>query len=396
MGRRRQGPVQLNKGDTWYVRLTVPPALRQKAGKARLIRSLGTTSHSIALSRYGAAYTELEKELQILVNGPVFRDRVAGGEEDHSKGVMTDLQHNPKDVLSAKELTEIQLGSFDPSNPLHLHVFNYYDKGTDLPMSWNEAVDLWVEVKSRESTRPPSPGSIAKAKRDCLTFSAYAQPSEITNDILDKFVSDQEKLIKPGSVKDKLKSLSAVLTVLVKKRKINTNIVLNYSYVVGKTSNKRAFTDDELRLVAKKCSPCLMLALTGMRPGELEHGELDGDVLVVIDDENSKWRPKTLSSYRRVPLPANFVFPKTTARTWRDNIRKLISDKTVTPHSGRHTFIEVARRAGADMSIVEEICGHGSTTGSTSQKGYGAFPDEVLRRESSKIWDFIKNDILKK
>ena len=386
MGRRRQGPVQLNKGDTWYVRLTVPPALRQKAGKTRLIRSLGTTSHSIALSRYGAAYTELEKELQILVNGPVFRDRIASGTEDHKT-------HAP---LTPFELSEIQLGSFDPSNPLHQHVFNYYDKGTDLPMSWNEAVDLWIEVKSRESARPPSPGSIAKAKRDCLTFSAYAQPSEITLDILDKFVSDQEKLIEPGSVKDKLKSLSAVLTVLVKKRKINANTVLNYSYVVSKTSNKRAFTDDELRLVAKECSPCLMLALTGMRPGELEHGELDGDVLVVIDDENSKWRPKTLSAYRRVPLPPHFIRPKTTARTWRDNIRKLISDKNVTPHSGRHTFIEVARRAGADMSIVEEICGHGSTTGSTSQKGYGAFPDEVLRRESSKIWDFIKNDILKK
>ena len=47
--------------------------------------------------------------------------------------------------------------------------------------------------------------------------------------------------------------------------------------------------------------------------------------------------------------------PTTTTRTWRDNIRNLISDTDITTHSGRHTFIEVARRAGAHMSIVEEI-----------------------------------------
>ena len=391
MGRRRLGPVQLNSGDTWYVRLTIPPALRQKAGKTRLIRSLGTTSHSIALSRYGAAYTELEKELQILVNGPVFRDRITQGEEDLS---MVMEGHETTPPLSPLEATEIQLGSFDPSNPLHLHVFNYYKQGIEIPISWDEAVDLWVEVKTRESTRPPAPRSIEKAKSYCSEFSPYAQPSEITFDILDKFVSDQEKSIEPGSVKSKLKMVSAVLTVLVKKRKIPHNIVKDYSYVVGKTSNKRAYTDDEFRLIASKHHPCLMLALTGMRPGELEHGVREGDVLIIRDREDVKWRPKTLSAYRRVPLPPGFKQPTNSAKRWAEALRKLIEDKNVTPHSGRHTFIEVARRAGADMSIVEEICGHGSTTGSTSQKGYGAFPDEVLKRESQKIWDYINKNIL--
>ena len=393
MGRRRLGPVQLNNGDTWYVRLTIPPALREKAGKTRLIRSLGTTSHSVAMSRYGAAYQELEKELQALVNGPAFRERIAGGEQDHDVGVWP-KDSSPKQVLTAKELTELQLGSFDPSNPLHQHVFNYYNQGTEIPISWDEAVDLWLEVKTRESVRPPAPGSISKAKRDCLSFSAYSQPSEITNDILDKFVSDHEKLMEPGSVKAKLKMVSAVLTVLVKKRKISHNIVKDYSYVVGRTSKKRAYTDDEFRLIASKCQPCLMLALTGMRPGELEHGVREGDVLIIRDREDVKWRPKTLSAYRRVPLPPGFKQPTNSAKRWNEALRKLIDDRNVTPHSGRHFFIECSRRAGADMTIVAEICGHGSDTGSTSQQGYGSFPDEVLRRESQKVWNFIEKNIL--
>ena len=173
MGRRRLGPVQLNNGDTWYVRLTIPPALREKAGKTRLIRSLGTTSHSVALSRYGAAYQELEEELKLLVNGLSFRERIAGGAEDHSKGVWTERGQSPKQVLTAKELTEFQLGSFDPSNPLHQHVFNYYNQGTEIPISWDEAVDLWLEVKTRESVRPPAPGSTSKVNSNELVFSYW-------------------------------------------------------------------------------------------------------------------------------------------------------------------------------------------------------------------------------
>ena len=58
-----------------------------------------------------------------------------------------------------------------------------------------------------------------------------------------------------------------------------------------------------------------MLAPAGMRPGELENGELDGERMVVIDhEEDSTWRPKTHSSYRRVFLPPGFISSETTAR----------------------------------------------------------------------------------
>lgn len=78
MGRRRSGPVKLNGGDTWYVRLWVKPADVAAAGKKRLIQSLKTTDHSEALKRYGAAYAALEEELQTLLKPETLRDRVEG------------------------------------------------------------------------------------------------------------------------------------------------------------------------------------------------------------------------------------------------------------------------------------------------------------------------------
>ena len=73
MGRRRKGPVRLNGGDTWYVCLWVKPSDVAKIGKKTLIRSLKTTDHSEALKRYGAAYTDLEQELEALLVGPDLR-----------------------------------------------------------------------------------------------------------------------------------------------------------------------------------------------------------------------------------------------------------------------------------------------------------------------------------
>jgi hypothetical protein len=66
VGRRLAGPVKLpNSGDNWYTRLTVKPTLRPVAGCTRLLRSLGTSDHSIALKRWPDAYKALEQELRI-------------------------------------------------------------------------------------------------------------------------------------------------------------------------------------------------------------------------------------------------------------------------------------------------------------------------------------------
>ena len=159
-------------------------------------------------------------------------------------------------------------------------------------------------------------------------------------------------------------------------------------------SKKRAYTDDEFRLIASQHSACYWLAMTGMRSGELQNGVVEDNIMIVTELDDNEWRPKTSSSYRRVPLPPDFVRPNTAPRTWRTKLRSLIPDRNVTPHSGRHFFIEVSRRAGCDAQVIAEICGHGGTVGSTSQRGYGSFPDEVIHREASKVWKYINNNIL--
>lgn len=121
MGRRRKGPVKLNGGDTWYVRLWVKPSDVPKAGKKTLIRSLKSTDHSEALKRYGAAYTALEQELQALLAGDSLRTRV----EQHREGVV-----RPGDTaLTPAELIAITLGDFNPNDKTHLAVYESFTAG---------------------------------------------------------------------------------------------------------------------------------------------------------------------------------------------------------------------------------------------------------------------------
>ena len=390
MGRRSVGPVQLNGGDTWYVRLWVPRPLREQVGKTTLIRSLKTTSHAVALRRYGAAYTALERELQDLISPKSLRQKVELSAED------TSLKEEPTDKpLTALELTCGVVGNFNPNDPLHNHIYNFYNKGTELPISWEEAIDIWIEVRNRENTRPLSKGSIAKVKCNVVDFKPYCQPLDITFDILDKFVTDQESLVTPSTVKSKLKGLSGIISALVSKRKLERNILKDYTYKVGKASSKRAYTDQEFQLIASKHPACYWLAMTGMRSSELQNGVIENDIMIVTETSDNEFRPKSLSSYRRVPLPPGFVRPKTSPKTWRTQLRNLITDTNVTPHSGRHFFIEVSRRAACDAQVIAELCGHGSKVGSTSQRGYGSFPDEVLIREAQKVWKYIDKHILK-
>ena len=41
--------------------------------------------------------------------------------------------------------------------------------------------------------------------------------------------------------------------------------------------------------------------------------------------------------------------------------------------------------------IIVEVCGHGSSSGSSSNRSYGEFPDAVLLKETQKVWDLIED-----
>ena len=391
MGRRRAGPVRQSGSDIWYVRLTIPPALRQKAGKTRLIRSLRTASHALAISRYAAAYKELEKELQDLLQGPSLRTNV------QHPAVDTTLTPHGDHSLTPLEQTRMTIGDFNPDDPFHVHIFNYFNQGTEPPLTWSEAVDVWIDVRNREGTRPLSKGSIKKVRCNVNDFEPYCQPLDITFSILDKFVGDQERIVQPQTVKSKLRGLSAVISALVTNRRLARNILKDYHYKVGRSSNRRAYTDDELCLIYEQLKPCFWLSVTGMRPGELENGVQEQGIMVVTeadDDDEDGWRPKTLTSYRRVPLPPDFERPRTSAKSWRVNNRKLITDRNVVPHSGRHKFYELAQRAGCDWHIIESVAGHADGIGSQTDKVCTNLDDEIKRREMQKIWDFVHSRII--
>ena len=386
MGRLRKGPVRLNGGTTWYARLTVPPRLREVVGKTRLIRSLKTTNHGTALKVYGGVYAQMERELAELAGGGTFRDRIEASQEG--------LSREGYAPLTPIELTEIQVGQFNPENPVHTDIYAFHAEGKALPLTWDEALNSWVRVRNRENPRALAEGSVSRARKAVELFAPYASPSNITKLAVRKFIDDQEALTKPITVAGKLKLLSAIVQCCVEQDLLDNNVFKGVRYIASNESDRRACTDDEIRLLYQAGHPLFEHIVYGFRGGEMIWGRIDADDSVMIikpvfQDGKEIWRPKTKSSERRCPLRSNFKRPDGNQKRWGRSLRKLITDPNVVMHSGRHTHIELSRRAGAESQIVAEYCGHGSDRGSTSQRGYGNFPDEVMFREISKVWKLI-------
>ena len=396
MGRRRKGPVQLNGGDTWYARLWVPEKDRKTAGKGTLIRSLKTTNHSEALKRYGAAYSELEKELAALMKPK--------GLQDLREHVEANRGYDDNPAI----LTDLLVG-FDEPNPTQkqMLVYEALKSGQQIPLNWQEAIELWVSVRNREKARPITQKSIDEVKRCVKSIEAFGQPSDISKDIVRGWINQQELRMQPGSVKAGLKKLSAVLSVLVQTDHLEVNpfTLVVYKVTQNRTDAKREFTDEELKIIQTECPDVFSMCLTSLRPGELASRlskDLKKDMLIIDDqptvmiNETEHWRPKTESSYRRVPVPPCFSLTdpsfkvQTKKEQWQRKIKRLFNDKTCTPHSGRHTYYTLARRAGCDTPTMEAIAGHSSESGSKTAQEYGRYTDDARRREIQKLWDFVE------
>jgi integrase len=143
------------------------------------------------------------------------------------------------------------------------------------------------------------------------------------------------------------------------------------------------------------------MIMTGLRSGEYFSRlakDLNGQMLT-IDRQPSKgdWRPKTPSSYRRLPVPKEFeltphkilVSSKTTMLA--RELSKDLPDPTATVHSARHTFYSISRRADCNDCVIEAITGHAKKEGSRVAQFYGLFTDEDLLREAQKVWTYIEN-----
>ena len=116
MVRRRKGPIQLNEGATWYVRLWVGSREKpQGSWQSTLIWSQKTNQHAEAWVRCGATYRQLEEEPEALGNSaPSLREQVEQ-ELEEPNGPPTDRP------LPPIEPTEIQVGVFSPTTTLCCH-----------------------------------------------------------------------------------------------------------------------------------------------------------------------------------------------------------------------------------------------------------------------------------
>ncbi len=350
----------------------------------------------MALTRYSKVYAELERELQALLKPQGLADLRQAVEANR------DPDENPA------ILTELLVGLDEP-NPTQKQklVYEALSTGQQIPLNWQEAIDLWVTTRNREKARPVTGKTIKALERCVESIQAYGQPSDISKDIVRSWLKQREQHKKPISVKADFKYLQGLFTVLLKADHVLLNPFQAVGYTVAETLKaKREFTDEELKIIKVECPEVFMMCLTGLRPGEFASrlpADLDGDMLI-IDEQPSLmisptecWRPKTLSSYRRVPVPSDYVSPdvkityKTRLNYIRAKIQSLFGDPACSPHSGRHTFYSLSRRAGLDRQISENIAGHASTVGSKTAKNYGSFPDAVLKREAVKLWEFVQS-----
>lgn len=396
VGRRKHGPRQLKKGGPFFAVLHVQHKDREVVGKERLLKSLQTTDHTEALKRYATVLSQLERDLEALLKPETLRDRVEA---------WRDPEQPPGETpFSPLELTRLALGGFNPDNPTHVQVFDSFNMVQPLPPTWDEALELWVKEAKRNGVAPTS---IPKYKTVVTNFSHIGLPHQITKQMVDDWIDQMEEEFEPNTIKTKKGYLSAVFEILIAKDKLNTLNpfkAVKYNPKIPLSAQRRPFTDSEVRLIHQKHPLVFQMIMTGLRSGEFfsRYTKDLQDGFLTVDDQPTRdnWKPKTRSSYRRLPVPPGFyliehkakVASKTT--TLVRELRKDITDKTATVHSARHTFYSLSRRADCNDSVIEAISGHAKKEGSRVAQSYGLFDDQVLLREAQKVWDFVNTDIL--
>ncbi len=326
----------------------------------------------------------LEKELGSLLRGDSLRARI-----DNWKG---------NDAgLTAAEMAAGVLGvrELDEENPGHSVVFEAIANDADLPINWDELLELWIATRNRKKARVLSDESIKSAKTAIDQILPYGQPTTLTRQDVQRFIDEHKG--KPTTVQTRCRMLSALIEVGIRKERIDSNVFTKLEFAAEPKveDSRQAFTDDMLRTLRKENSPVFWLCLTGLRPGEYASRrpkDIEDGIVSITDEKDLNWRTKNIASIRRVPIPAGFTLMKeglkvSTAMDYMQaEVKRLFNSSKVSPHSGRHTLYELSRRAGCDPLVVEAFTGHAAKRQSSQ---YGSFPDAVLIREAQKVWGFV-------
>lgn len=144
---------------------------------------------------------------------------------------------------------------------------------------------------------------------------------------------------------------------------------------------------------------------TSLRIGEVVNRDLDRDLqqtedgmmLVIRENPDTGWRPKTKSSIRRVPLDERSVTAlramyasESKPRTKRDGLNKEMrrlfpEDSRLFVHSCRHSHKTITRVVGMPYEFSDAISGHLKQTVSPTSDGYGKYPDSILIEHNKKV-----------
>lgn len=399
MGRRLAGPVKLpNSGESWYARLTVKPADRPLAGRSRLIRSLGTTDHSIALQRWPKAYQALQQELEQRIQKARDGELVRRQEiRERIRLVWDDDQLAPAEVVEV--ITGEKLSDPQEASPLFRQAFTAYTKRRELTYSWDELVNLHAATIDRRRGEPLSKSWLKSANLGVRRVTAIQQfPQEMTKiDVRRLRESMLTEGLKGTTIATQMGVLQSIVQTGIEEDALDipTNPFRDVRFSAATREEDQFLPFDfktQLPRVLTETRDAWIFELycsTGMRVRELLNrspDHLDGQMLII--GRSDKGKPKTKSSFRRVPIPEHLLprvrelLPVSSPGAWEQRLRKQIKDlfnhKQLVTHSCRHTFKSLSRKVGMPTDISDEIDGHKKKDVSAISDHYGHYPDEKL------------------
>jgi integrase len=298
-----------------------------------------------------------------------------------------------------ENLTGERLDHPDDASPLFEETWAALDAKRPLSLNWPELVNLHAEAIARRRGESLSQ-SWFKAARQAVSrvIEVNELPDTITKEqirslmeqlrtkgLSDKTVSTQlgilQSLIQTGIEEDSLtlatnpfRSVRFSASTKEQDRYLPFDLKIQLPLLLTETEHAWVFE---------------LLCTTGLRIGELlnrRQGDIQGQMLVI--GRTPDWKPKTKSSYRRVPIPLHLLghmkdlIPVSSPGAWeqrlRPQIRNLFDDKQLVVHSCRHTFKSLSRKVGMPSDVSDEIDGHKKKDVSTISDHYGDYPDEVL------------------
>ena len=416
MGRPLKGPVRIGNAPTWYARLTVKPADRQRAGTTRLHKSLGTTDYNTALQRWSEAYKSLQDELRLKLGAPIedhalIRARLDAGYA--SEMITPDGVETLSDHDQAAQILNVQ--ALDEDNPLHEEVFNAVTTGSRSLATWDLLIDNHVKVKTRKTGRQPSASTSRKTKAAVKEISEICPyPSQLDKAKVKEMVNYYESLgKKPSTISCQLGLVSGLVTSAIKSDLLEIEVnpfgLVDFSAITSEEDSRKEFSSSQIKILIADATyggAFRLMIATGMRIGELLFrnypDDLSNEMLIIRDNPKLEWKPKTRSSYRRVPIDAQGLddlerlyaiphTPRTKEGHLRATVRKYFDEKSLVVHSCRHSFKTLARVTGVDLNVSDEISGHAKQMVSKTSDCYGSYPDDLLKKESKKVYDYLDN-----